>query len=273
MIRFYLSGDPVHDACILAMHTGCELKDKVITTLDDYEPSDVAVVFGVYKSKVPASFRRGEVIRQQRQKNLDVLVLETGYINRGDGPNHHYAAGWNGLNGRADFKNKNSPPDRFQKLCVEVKPWRTNGEHVVLCAQVPWDASVDHSDHIEWIRYAVRKIQGNTDREVRFRPHPLAKLPPIPGCDYSTEPLESDLQNAWAVVTFNSNSAVESLIHGVPAFAFDEGSMAWGIANKGWGMLESPKTPNRSQWLNDLAYCQWTLDEMREGIAWRHLSR
>lgn len=255
---------------MLAMHQGYE-GPKVITTLDDYEPSDIAVVFGVYKSKVPASFARGEIIRQQRQKKLDVLVLETGYINRGDGPNHHYAAGWNGLNGRADFKNNNSPPDRFRKLKVEVKPWRRDGEHIVLCAQVPWDASVDHVNHLEWLTQAVRKIQGNSTRQIRFRPHPLAKLPPIPGCQYSTDPLADDLRNAWAVVTFNSNAAVESAIQGIPVFAFDQGSMASKIANSEWLRLENPITPDRCQWLNDLAYTQWTIEEMRKGIAWKHL--
>jgi hypothetical protein len=85
--------------------------------------------------------------------------------------------------------------------------------------------------------------------------------------------LEEDLKNAHCVVTWNSNSAVEAAIYGKPVFAFDEGSMVWEIANKSLLDLDTPKYPDRKQWANNLAYCQWTLEEIRNGDAWRHLSR
>jgi hypothetical protein len=267
-VRVYLSGNPVHDRVLVAFAEGCPKTVELVKGWK-YEPSEVAVIFGVYKSKVPISWPRGEIFRQQRSKNLDVVVLETGYINRGDGDNHHYAAGLNGLNGRADFRNKNSPPDRAEKLQVNLKPWRS-GEHVVLCGQVPWDASVDHSNHVEWLRFAARKILGH---HVIYRPHPKGPIDPLPGCEFSTDSLMSDLQGAKSCVTYNSNSAVEAAIEGVPVFAFDEGSMALPIANTQWEEIKNPKTPDRKQWLSDLAYTQWTLDEMREGLAWRHLLR
>jgi hypothetical protein len=31
--------------------------------------------------------------------------------------------------------------------------------------------------------------------------------------------------------------------------------------------------PPREQWLNDLAYTQWTLEELKSGEAWKHLFR
>ena len=272
MIRFYLSGNPVHDRVLKAFYDGCP-EEKELVTGFEYKPSDIAVVFGIYKSKVPVSWPRGKVISQQRSKNKDVIVLETGYINRGDGENHHYAAGINGLNGRADFRNQGMPPDRLGKLWVDVKPWRRDGKHILLCGQVPWDASVDHTDHVSWLQMAVGRCLSHSDRQVRFRPHPLGQIPPLEGCEYSTGSFKEDLKDCWAVVTFNSNSAVEAAIEGIPVFAFDRGSMALPIANWKWDALESPGTPRRKQWLQDLAYCQWTLDEMREGQAWRHLLR
>src|SRR5688500_10535810 len=115
VVRVYLSGNPVHDRVAKAFYDGCP-GEKELAAVTDYKPSDVAVIFGVFKSKVPVSWPRGAVFRQQRSKNLDVIVLETGYINRGDGETHHYAAGFNGLNGRADFKNKGMPDDRLMIL-------------------------------------------------------------------------------------------------------------------------------------------------------------
>jgi hypothetical protein len=271
MVHVYLSGDPVHDRVLRAFYEGCPVEKKA-KSVTDYEPSDVAVVFGVYKSKVPKSFPRGNVFRQQRTKSLDVIVLETGYINRGDGENHHYAAGFNGLNGRADFRNRGMPDDRVKKLGVSLKPWRKDGKHVLLCAQVPWDASVEMCfEYPEWLSFIAGQIRYHTKREIRFRPHPLAQLPAPMGCTYSTVPIQEDLKDCWAVVTYNSNSSVEAVLEGIPAFAFDAGAMTKDVASLWLQELESPHMPAREQWLADLCYAQWTIEEMRSGEAWRHL--
>ena len=269
--RFYLSGNEVHDRVIRAAYEGCPEKKKLVKDWK-YEPSLTAVVFGIRKSRIPISFPRGEIIRQQRNNKLDVVILETGYINRGDGENHHYAVGLNGLNGRADFRNSNSPPDRAELLGICPRPFRT-GRNVILCGQVPWDASVDHTDHICWLARTADMLAGLTERPVIFRPHPLADLPPFKGMGYSKAPLKEDLFDAHAVVTFNSNSAVEALLEGVPVFAEDEGSMVWNVCNRHLKDIDYPTKHYRAQWFNDLAYAQWTIPEIAEGKAWNHLFR
>ena len=272
-VRAYLSGNPVHDRAIKAFAEGSKAE---VCTFDQYEPSDVAVVFGIYKSRVPISWPRGEIFRQQRQNNKDVVVLETGYINRGDGETHHYAAGFNGLNGRADFRNKGMPSDRAHKLRrhhgLRFLRWREEGSHVVLCGQVPWDAAVDCLDYMKWLQDAVEALRA-TSRRVVFRPHPKARLNPIPGFDYSTEPLQVDLQNAHCVIACNSNACVEAVIEGIPTISTDQGSMAWEVSSHSIEDLERLEMPDREQWINDLAYSQWTIAEMKSGEAWAHLSR
>ena len=271
MVRVYLSGDPVHDRVLEAFYRGISVEKELVEGFK-YEPSDIAVIFGVYKSKVRKSWPRGKVFRQQRENNKDVIVLETGYVNRGDGENHHYAAGFNGLNGRADFRNKGMGPERWQRFGIPIKPY-SRGSNVILCAQVPWDASVDNHNHLHWIAETAQKLKTMTTRKIVFRPHPLAKVAPIEGCEYSTKPLVEDLKDAHCVVTYNSNSAVEALIEGKPVFAFDAGSMAWNVANKDLRDIDEPKCHPRNQWLYELAYSQWTLPEMAEGKTWAHLSR
>lgn len=268
MINFYLFGRAKYDKVIRAFYEGCPEPRKLIEDYK-YEPADVAVVFGVNKVQVPESWPRGKVIAQQRSENRDVVVLETGFLNRGDGDEHHYAAGLNGLNGRGNYRNQGMPGDRAKLLGTELKPYK-QGENIVLCGQVPWDASVDRTDHEAWLKECAAALL-EYGRPVVFRPHPSAALSPIKGCQYSQMPLSDDLQNAWAAVTFNSNSGVEALVAGVPVFAFDEGSMIWSICNKSLSDIESPAMPDRTQWLNDLSYTQWTLDEMKAGLTWKHL--
>lgn len=271
MIRAYLSGNEVHDRVIRAFAEGCGAD---LINGWKYEPSEVAVVFGVYKSKIKASWKRGEIIERQRDKNLDVIVLETGYINRGDGKNHHYAAGWNALNGRADFKKAGVDGERWKMLDVPLRPY-SPGECVILCGQVPWDASVDHVNFGKWAKTTASQIKKLTNRRCIFRPHPMAgDSVPVPyGWEKSTRPIEEDFAIAHCVVTFNSNSAVEAAVWCKPVWAFDEGSMAWEICNKSLLNLEDPEYLRRETWANELAYCQWTLEEMAQGLAWKHLSR
>lgn len=260
---FYLSGNPVHDRVITALYEGCPDEKKLITGFQ-YTPADVGVVFGVYKSKVPISWPRGAVYRQHRADGANMIVLETGYIKRGDGPEDYYAAGFNGLNGRADFKNKSSPIDRFLQLGVEVKPWRQDGRHIVVTGQVPHDASLENVDYGDWLMNVVGLIEAHTDRPVIYKEHPCV----APG-----RPLTDYLPDAWAVVTCNSNSAVEAAIEGIPVFAHDEGSMAWDIANKSLMAIGNPDMPDRQQWLNNMAYSQFTPAEMGAGKTWAHLFR
>src|SRR5688500_13377281 len=271
-VRVYLSGDPVHDRVVESFFEGCP-NDSELVRGWKYEPSDIAVIFGVYKSRVPKSFPRGQVFQRQREKNLDVIVLETGYINRGDGEHHHYAAGFNGLNGRADFKNVGMPSDGAEKLGVKLKQYR-DGSKVLLCGQVPWDASVEGTDHLLWLKASVERLKAYSSIEVVFRPHPLARNAYKPlGIPVSTAPLSEDLKDAHAVVTFNSNSGVEALIDGIPVFAGDHGSMCWQVANKSLIQIDVPNRPPREQWLNELCYCHCTLSEFRVREAWAHVSR
>ena len=270
-VNFYLSGNPVHDRVIKAFYDGCPEEKKLIQGFQ-YEESDVAVIFGVYKSKVRISWPRGKVFRQQREKQRDVIVLETGYVNRGDLETHHYAAGFNGLNGRADFRNKGMGPERWEALSAHLVPY-SRGEKIILCGQVPHDASVDMHDHKKWIAETAAALRKLTSRPIVFRPHPLFELPCPEGCEFSKLPLVTDLKDAHAVVTWNSNSAVEAAIYGKPVFAFDEGSMVWSIANRDLKDINEPKYPERTQWARDLAFTQWTPAEMQKGLAWKHLFR
>lgn len=268
-VRVYLSKNESENHVLRSFYDGCS-GSKTLTTLDDYKPSDIAVIFGTFKKNVPISIPRGRVEEKQRIRGLQTINLETGYINRGAGPDNYYAAGWNGINGRADFRNRGMPADRAARW--SMADWR-EGETVMLCGQVPWDASVDFSNHLKWLIEAAAILQALTRREIVFRPHPLAKIPNLLGCTYSWGvPIEDELTRAHCVVTFNSNSGVDAILAGVPVFAFDIGSMVYSLASKNWATLEAPRKPDRTQWLNDISYAQWTPQEMANGQTWRHLS-
>ena len=233
-----------------------------VNPVEQYQDCDVAVVFGVLKYAVPYSAYRGSIIERQKREGKPVIVIDTGYLRR----DRHYMVGLGGLNGRADFKNENSPSDRWDKLGLELKPYRETGKHVLVCSQIPWDASVQDHKHPEWMQWITETLPKYTDRPIIYRPHP--KITP-----YQMPPIEEVLRDCWCLITFSGNSAVDALIAGIPAISCDEGSMAWPICDKSITVVASPSKPWREPWVHNLAYCQWNEEEMKEGLPWKHLIR
>jgi len=64
---------------------------------------------------------------------------------------------------------------------------------------------------------------------------------------------------------------LEAVIEGIPSFVFSKRSVAWNVTNHDLSEINNPKTFNREQWFNDLAYTQWNLEEIERGLPFKHL--
>lgn len=272
MIGLFVREDKnkIIDGCFGAIREGLQALgvDYFVEYERDYRPCEVAVVFSMFK-EATKSFARRDIYNKQEELGHRLLVLERGFINR----DVYHSVGWNAINGAADFQNKDMPSDRFEELNVKIKDWREDGSHIVLCSQVPWDVNVQYSHHVMWCNEIVMALRGLTNREIVFRPHPTKPqaVPPPHGTTVSFKPFMEDLKDAWAVVCYNSNSAVEAIMEGVPAFVSNNTCMAWPIANKKLSDIERPILHKRQQWANDLSYAQWTYEEIKQGLPLRHL--
>mgnify|MGYP000414799655 FL=1 len=181
-----------------------------------------------------------------------------------------YSLGFNGLNGRGTYLNENKDSTRFNKHFDDgrVKPYREAGNYILVTMQVPGDASLRHfTGSYDAIIEGIKKV---VDLPTLIRPHPKAPSTRA-GVISCREPLEKQLDSAKALVTINSNSGVDSLVYGVPVLNLDPGSMCWDLAMKDFSELTDPPKPDRTQWLNNLAWCQWLPEEVALGDAWEHL--
>jgi hypothetical protein len=113
--------------------------------------------------------------------------------------------------------------------------------------------SISGSNFEEWKRERYVDCAG-AGIPVRFRPHPLVCTSPLP--------LEADLAGARVALTFSSNAGVLSALYGVPTAAWDERSMATAVSGKS---VTWSGTPDRADWRNRLAWCQWSKAEMESG--------
>lgn len=203
--------------------------------------------------------------KEMRARGHDVLVMERGYL----GDRFSWTSlGWNGLNGRATFPQ--APQDNGARFAqhFEMKPWKGGGYYVLIMGQVPGDASLQGKDMLPWYSAAAAESARAYGLPVKFRPHPLAikkghrKMPK--GVEISTGSLEDALSGAAIVITYNSNSGVDSVLAGVPTLSFDCGSMAYDVTGHKIGEFIKP---DRDQWASDLAWKQWQLSEIESGAA------
>ena len=214
------------------------------------------------------------------EQQKPTIVLEVGGINRGT----TWKVGLNGINRDAYFGPSGNSSDRVRLLGLQVKPWKYDGEYILVCGQ--HDKSLQWKDMpamATWVHDTITFIRAQTDRPIIFRPHPRCPLPAIEH-DFKhvkrQEPLQIkgsyddfDMQfdNIWATVSWSSNPAIHSIIDGVPAFT-GPSSLAFDVAEQNLRNIENPLYGDRTQWLNDYAHTEYTIEEISKGIPLKNLT-
>lgn len=161
--------------------------------------------------------------------------------------------------------------------------------------------------YYKWLTFTIDRIRENTDLPIVIRPHPkhgmymqffdAYKMLDVPkiydNVSFSVNQgqeglsggkyLERDLEDAHTVVGWTSNALTEAVCYGIPAFCMSAGAMAWPVSVEDTDYWSEQKydfssidniqssLPDRTQWLYNLSYCQWTREEIRDGIAWNHI--
>lgn len=151
---------------------------------------------------------------------------------------------------------------------VVARPWRAGGRHVLVCppsaayARLLAQAGVPVDRPNDWAGWALGELARHTDRPLRLRTKDDAR---------AGRPLEVDLEDCWAVVTFMSNVALEAVLSGIPAIVVGPAAFR-GLARADLADVERPFYPdNRHEAARSLAASQWTLQEIEDGDAWRAL--
>jgi hypothetical protein len=238
--------------------------------------ADVNVIWSVLWN---GRMARNEAIWNQTKP---VIVLEVGGIKRGT----TWKVGLNGINRDAYFGDMGNSNDRATLLNLEVKPWRTDGEYILIAGQhdksLQWQTMPRMSN---WFLNTYDEIRKHTDRLIIFRPHPRCRLEHIErGLKnvYRQEPrhvtntyddFDMGFDNVWATISYSSNPGIHSCINGVPAFVSTH-SLAYDVANDIDFLhhIEQPLMPDRTQWLNDYAHTEYTIEEIAAGLPLKNLT-
>ena len=265
-----LNSKPVFDA--FANSLGSNGHDVVYNDLN----SDVDVIWSVLFN---GRMSRNKTIWENKKPTI---VLEVGGINRGV----TWKVGLNGINRDAYFGDKDNDRSRADGLGLVCKPWRSNGDFILICGQhdksLQWQGMPRMSD---WFMQTYREIRKHTDRPIVFRPHPRCRLEHIElGLKHvirqeprhvngTYDSFDMGFDDIHCTISYSSNPGIHSVIEGVPAFVSTH-SLAYDVANDIDFLhdIENPLMPDRQQWLNDYAWTEFTVEEISQGIPLKHLT-
>ena len=162
-----------------------------------------------------------------------------------------------------DFK-LNATPHRFERTGMRIKPWRKSGKKILICPQSELFHEWHNIPQAQWIKAVETELAKHTKKQTQLRFKVWSR---------AEQDFELALEGVHAVVVFTSIAGVQATLHGVPCFATHDCESAR-FGSMDLSRIEDPVRPdNREQMALELADNQWTLLEMRSGMAWEHLNK
>jgi len=137
---------------------------------------------------------------------------------------------------------------------VKLKPWKYDGDYILY---------IPPSEHVkkyyyfnnQWEAQTLKTIKKHTRKPIKIR------------TKEDKTPLEKDLENAYCTVSYQSTVVVQSIINGVPSFCANE-SMGVPVSLTDMSQIKDPLySPEREYWIDSLLANQFTLEEIKSGLA------
>jgi len=239
----------------------------IISTEDFvYETSkDPIVLRGIMKHKI---------MKRCWEDKRDFYYVDTGYF--GNERNAINPNGWKYWH--RIVKNNlqhgtiiNRPDDRWKKFNKQFSPWKKSGRKILVAAPDEKPCKFYDTTQEEWIKNTVDTIKKFTDRPIVIRERSKSRL---------DRTVHNTLQDAlnddiFALVTFNSVAAVESVFHGIPVFTLAPGNAAAPVGLQDLSQIENPYYADADKlyaWACHLSYGQFHVNEMKTGKVWEILN-
>lgn len=254
-IYVWHTGHPINETLSSALHAGIPgsiLKHtEFASNYINSNNKNICVGYGILRGT-------GDVFRHNAFCGVDYYEVDRGYINPGHF-NGYYRISKNDI--QASYIDKDLSRDRVSKLKFVRGNWFNPRGQIIVCPPTEYIEHYSKLSPNAWTEEAIKMLSHyNIPFKLRNKG--------------DTSPLESDLNGCRGVLTYNSNVAVDASIKGVPVVA------TYGIV-KGWSKNTFQKFVDSSmlvptdeeidKLLRFISYNQFTLEEIRNGTAWRLL--
>ena len=276
-----------------------------------YEPSDLAIIYSWVddkkvdigsEGKVSMKRYKREIIEGQRNAGKFVMPIDNSlFVYKDQSYRYNYLRFSIGgvFANDGHFFDNHVDRKRWERikrnLSIDVKPWRNQGDHVLICMQRSNGFTFNYENGTEeWLTNTLVALSNHTDRRIVIRPHPgdgrlgkhisnaihnvtMRRLGRVHVRNHITvsqnKTIEEDLRGAWACVTYNSSPSTVSAIEGIPVFVLDpepRKSHAYPVANTYLSNIENPNMPdNRQEWLERLAMSHFSYGDIENGLLYK----
>lgn len=231
-----------------------------------YEDSNEPIVLrGILKHKI---------MKRCWQDGRDFYYVDTGYFG-----NEKTAANPNGWkNWHRIVKNNLQhgeivprSDDRFRQFNKKFNPWKKDGRSILLAIPDEKPMKFYGLELEQWKQDTIDQIKKYTDRPIVVRERAPNRIDRI-----QNDTLQNALDNdVFALVTFNSVAAVESIFHGIPTFTLAPANAASPVSLQDISKINEPYYPDHDKlhtWACHLAYGQYHVKELRSGDALKKLT-
>jgi hypothetical protein len=195
----------------------------------------------------------------------DFYYIDTGYFGNGRKKLYHRVTK-NSMQNIGPVLDR--PADRFEATGMSLTKFR-RGSSILLCPPSAKAMAFYELDLDEWLTTTINTIKQYTDRPI------ITRIKKGRAERVTTDTMEMALsRDVHCLVTFNSIAATEALLLGKPAFTLGPNA-AQSLCLSDLSKIETPYIPTLDEvhhWACHLAYAQFTVDEMRSGLAWRIVS-
>lgn len=161
--------------------------------------------------------------------------------------------------------------DRWNQSRISLPIKQRHGSRIIVAAPDDKPCRFYGIDQQTWIKNTVAQLTKHTDRPIVIRQRAARRIDRV-----KHDPLREVLNNdVHALVTFNSNAAVESVLEGVPVFVLAPTHAALPVGNRDLALIENPYWPDSDKlhaWACHLAYGQFHVRELKDGTAYRILN-
>lgn len=195
--------------------------------------------------------------------NQEFWFIDTGYTNFLIGKKHWHRLVHNHIHhvpGRM-----NADKQRLDTLTSLPQPWRTNGHGILVIEASEQHYRLFGTTLEKWRDQVVRKLRRHTDRPIEFRPKENKKI----RTNLYEHLLESDY---YCVVHHSSAAGIEAVWAGIPIITLGQ-HISSRVARTSLSKINDLYRGPTADWLCELTYSQYTLDEFYNGTAIECLKR
>lgn len=236
---------------------------QVLPSIENPQPGDVLLTWNRYGASAFAA-------SVYEKAGAQTLVVENGYFGRDSQGRALYSIHNKMLHGYGSWYV--GQEDRFEKFDIKLENWRRGGDHALVFQQrgigtPPVSSPPEHANVL------ASKIKTCANITARIRKHPGDNAPPIS--------LESDLSGALFAATHTSSAGLKAMAMGVPVVTTAEKWLGIPAAmdvskfdDAAWRGIEGKLIRSDSARLDvfkRIAWAQWTVDEISNGIPFRFM--